>query len=821
MSFPERNIYLTNTEQSQPYVSNSSFGNSNYPERQDRKKHADFLEKKLKKCYELSNAQKQAVAIKYKDGTYLEFLSAPDFDLSSKEIENRNDGIRLLKVDTDNLTNTTRALVYIPEGKQAVFLKKIEQYATKNTPKGNPSYNNLIRSIDDIQLAIAKSFWTGNVSDFPNKAKIWCEVWLRYNDENDYDNIHNAFEECCKFLNIEFRNEKIKFPERSVRLIRANNQDLTNLINANENIAELRKAIEPANFFTDLSANDQKGVINNILSRVTFNDSNTSVCIFDTGINKDHKLLNSAIANNNAIQAYDPSWGNSDDEGHGTEMAGVALYNNLSDLFESNEQITINYKLESVKILPPKGQNNKCELYGAITEQSVYLAEIANPNSNRVICMAVTSDDSFEDGHPTSWSAAIDSITSSANDKKSSKKLFIVSAGNVNLNDFKNAPYPQANKLYSVEDPGQSWNAITVGGYTNSITITDQHLKGFKPLADVGELSPYSSTSVTWDKKWPIKPEILLDGGNIATNGTDFFEATDTDLLTTGNDLLNRPISTIGATSGATAQATLIAAKIYSEYPKLWPETVRALMIHSARWTSNMKKQFDVDEAKKSSKTSLLRSCGYGIPNLEKALYCLNNQVNLVIESELQPYKNGNMNEMHLHQIPWPSNVLLELGETPATLRITLSYFIEPGPGEVGWKDKYRYASCALRFDVINSNENVENFCKRINVKMRGEDKKDKGDGSPRNWYLGANNRDVGSIHSDFCKTTAADLANANYIAVYPVVGWWKERKHLGKSNEKIRYSLIVSIETPETETDLYTPIVNQITNTVDTPTEI
>jgi len=94
---------------------------------------------------------------------------------------------------------------------------------------------------------------------------------------------------------------------------------------------------------------------------------------------------------------------------------------------------------------------------------------------------------------------------------------------------------------------------------------------------------------------------------------------------------------------------------------------------------------------------------------------------------------------------------------------------------------------------------------------MRGEDKKDSGDGSSRDWYLGKDNRDVGSIHSDFCTVTAIDLCDANYIAVYPVIGWWRERAHLGKFNEKVKYSLIVSIETPEIESDLYTPIINQI----------
>ena len=165
---------------------------------------------------------------------------------------------------------------------------------------------------------------------------------------------------------------------------------------------------------------------------------------------------------------------------------------------------------------------------------------------------------------------------------------------------------------------------------------------------------------------------------------------------------------------------------------------------------------------------------------------------------------------MHIHTLPWPTDVLKSLGSVNATLKVTLSYFIEPGPGEIGWKDKYRYPSCGLRFDVINSNEDIEDFKKRINVKMRGDDKKDKGEGTSgsERWYLGSDNRDVGSIHSDYCELAAADLCDCKNIAVFPVIGWWRERSYLGKHDNKIRYSLIVSLSTPKLDVDFYTPII-------------
>lgn len=98
------------------------------------------------------------------------------------------------------------------------------------------------------------------------------------------------------------------------------------------------------------------------------------------------------------------------------------------------------------------------------------------------------------------------------------------------------AGYPSANILHCVENPGQAWNALTVGAYTKDITIEDRRFSGFSPLADVKDLSPYSSTSVNWDDKWPIKPEILLDGGNIATNGADYTTCPDLSLRTTSID---------------------------------------------------------------------------------------------------------------------------------------------------------------------------------------------------------------------------------------------------------------------------------------------
>lgn len=815
-----KNIFLEETITPLPYVSKRGRSNAVYPTRNNPRAHADFISHKLEECKMQSLTQKQVAAIRYKEGVYLEFSGAPQYDLAIQKLENLQQGIRLLNVRQDG--DTTKATVYIPAGKEGYFLHRIQEYMAPREDGKPPANNDLIRSIEDVKLALLDSFWLGSPTSMPQNSPVWCEVWLRF-ERDCYDDAESDFLNCCHMLEIEVNPRHIIFPERIVRLVKATSTQLANIISACAYVAEMRCAPEMTNFFDGLPRNEQVEWADELLSRTTFHETQARVCVLDTGVSAGHKLLSPAIKDSN-IQTVENSWGIVDHDGHGTEMAGIALYNDLKECLISHDAQHIFHKLESIKILPPPAHGeNPPDLYGAITERAVALAEIEEPGVSRAICMAVTSSmHNTLDGSPTSWSGAIDSITAGA-DGSGEKRLFFVSAGNVEPTEIAQSGFPNANTLHGIENPGQAWNALTVGAYTKDIAIDSDSLPGFSPVADAGDISPYSSTSVTWDNKWPVKPEILLDGGNIATNGEDYISCPDLSLLTTNRNPLIRTFSTIWGTSSATAQAAWMAAQLFAEYPNIWPETVRALLVHSARWTDCMRRRFCTDELKSRGRRNLLRTCGYGIPHLDKAIQCMNNSVNLIIQGELQPYRKHDgrtqMNEMHLHTIPWPNEVLQSLGETEVEMRVTLSYFIEPGPGEIGWRNRYRYPSCGLRFDVISPNETIEDFQKRINIKMRGDDLQDNGDGSSgsNRWYLGTTNRDVGSIHSDFIKDAAVNLCNANIVAIYPIIGWWRERSYLGKFNNSIRYSLVISLSTPKTDVDLYTPIVSQIPTTVQT----
>ncbi len=166
---------------------------------------------------------------------------------------------------------------------------------------------------------------------------------------------------------------------------------------------------------------------------------------------------------------------------------------------------------------------------------------------------------------------------------------------------------------------------------------------------------------------------------------------------------------------------------------------------------------------------------------------------------------------MKLHHLPWPREELAALGATKVELRATLSYFIEPNPGERGWTRRHRYASHGLRFRVKLATESLAEFRSRINQAAREEEQEPRSSRSNEEGWLIGSARDSGSIHSDLWRGTAADLANRDAIGVYPVGGWWKEKPFLDRFDGTVRYSLIVTIRVPGQDVDIYTPVEAQV----------
>ncbi len=818
-----KHIKIIKPPEEQLFTSTSNGGgDTSIPER-NRIAHSEHLRSKLHESFHNISIEESHYEIT-RDGMYLEFKSDPGMELSIKSLESIRSNIRLLNVREkkeqvlNGETNqqeeviTTYATVYIPKNKSNYFLDRIEQYATEVTAKDIPKNSPLINSIADIQKALlVESFWTDELHLIPEEERQWCEVWLR---TTSLDIIEN-FEKLIDENNITSNSSTLLFPERAVKIVNVNLAELETISRSSDDIAEYRLAKETATFWTDMQNREQSEWANDLSDRLNLNtDSNVAICILDNGVNNGHSLLSPLLHDNDCL-TVEASWGTHDHHsiGHGTLMSGIAAYGDLEKCLSHPNVVELTHSLESVKICPPGTVGTPPELWGDITSQAVSRAEINSASRRRIHCMAITSKDTRDRGRPSSWSASIDSITSGVNDE--TKRLFIISAGN--CHDFdSSANYPNSQITDSIHDPAQSWNALTVGSYTTMDNITDPTFKGYTPVAPSGGLSPFTTTSLDWENKWPIKPEIVMEGGNMVTDGTLTDECEDLAVLSTNFQPSVRQFASFNMTSLSTARASWFAAKIQSRYPDYWPETIRALMVHSATWTDELINQFQIDMSKKNSIRNLLRICGYGVPSLERALYSASNSLTLISEASIQPYyKDGNdykTKDMHFYDLPWPKEDLLALpDDTEVEMRVTLSYFIEPGAGEIGWKNKYRYASHMLRFELNSPGESKNEFVRRINSAARDEENGHPGTASASNhWVIGSDNRNKGSIHSDIWKGTAADLASSNLLSVCPGIGWWRERHHLHKWNATTRYSLVVSISTPSTEVDIYTPVAIQ-----------
>lgn len=826
----EHLILPDEVRESQVYTTwKNARGKSSYPQK-DTARQGQFLREQFARAWEQQRdlqGNLGVVAVPARKGTYLEFSSDLGYDLKVDSLEDTRSGIRLLNYREECENNAIRqfATVYIPEGKEAKFSQKLDAYINEQTETGKPKNNDLFRSIANVRLALLRSLWTDKSEEFPTNDSDWYEVWIKV-DVNRETEQCEEFNDLLNGLDIRHKKSYLVFPERAVFLVYANDRILSDLLNKSDCLAEIKKGRETSGFWFNESRDEQNEWIEDLLHRLVISqNSNVTVCLFDTGLNNKHPLLASLVPDENCLSNVDDNT-TFDNEGHGTGMAGLIEYGDLCASLETRDAVTVSHKLCSVKILPDSVANPK-EIWGKVTEESVYRAEISFPDERKVYCMAITAERS-EKGLPTSWSGAIDKL--SFNDGAHTR-LFLISAGNIRY-DSANFPiwdnYPQGIGLRQIENPSQAWNALTIGAYTEKVAPMD-------PSADVrlapsGGISPFSTTSSLWESAAPIKPEVMFEGGNLfKTQDLDFpyTNGEQLELLTTSNRYRypNKPLTTVSGTSPATALAANMASSLMQKYPGLWPESIRALIVHSARWSQAMERQFPVFN--RNQMESRLRYCGYGVPSLERALFSTDSSLTCISQAQIQPYikQRGvsaiKTNEMHIYDIPWPKDILAQLGEVKVTLRITLSYFIEPGPGEIGWKNKYRYSSCGLRFDVNTPNESAQEFSARISKAMYDEENGERGVNDSSRWTIGTDNHSHGSIHTDSITDTAANIATTNMISVYPVIGWWKLRTNLGKVNSKLRYSLIVSLETPNEDIDIYNVVKTKIGTLVAQPVEV
>ncbi|GJF20888.1 hypothetical protein SHO565_14520 [Streptomyces sp. HO565] len=827
----------------------SGGGGPDLAQREDRHGHAaalvDGLEKAERESAQLIHETPDAFQ---PDGFAVRIEAARDHPLSLERLD--GSGLTLMSSHPQTDDGPQDALLWVPFDKVTSFTQRIHAF-TEDTDGGNPKQAPLVANMEQIHRALLEHLWQERQDLPPMDEERWWELW--FDPRISPTDPVVTLRALAGARHWRMSDRAIHVGERLVAHVATSGEELTVLLATNACPAEIRKPT----FAEGLHAVDRAfrvDLVEDLAERIEPADPQApAVCILDTGIAQEHSLLKPALHE----RAYSvlPGSTPADRSGHGTQMAGLALFGDFAAALESKGPVVLSHGLESVKILddsyvPEKSPRTCAET----TANAVATAEIGNGGpmpSARVFSMAVTRQsgegENGVDGTATLWSATLDALAAGtdvtvrddrigligAPDPEASR-LIIVSAGNVRgavphqmLTEEGTLDPLLLSDLSRIEEPAQAHNVLTVGACTHLDTVPDTPVfRGYRPLVVQGGLSPFSRTSVALTNAAITKPDIVLEGGNMLVAPDDSFldQHELVSVATTHHDPA-RQLTWTNATSAATAQAAALAATAMSTYPGLRPEAVRALLVHEAQWTPAMveqglfKKTGTPRLAKGEVMRQVIRRYGWGVPTAERIRSSASNAVTMIIQNTLVPFKRVKggqvrLAELKLHELPWPLEQLRELAETTVDLRVTLAYMIEPNPGRRGMLGRYSYASHGLRFAIKGPTESGDAFQRRLAEQAEHESD---GIGNPKafeshsHWLVGPRFRNLGSLHADIWRGSAAELADCGTLAVYPVGGWWKANKRNDRIGLPVSYALLISLRTPEVSTDLYTPIATQL----------
>jgi hypothetical protein len=359
-------LFVPNPPLSEPFtLSVSVVGGGAEPFSADRGGHGRRLKQ------ELVQALTPESEVEESQGTYITFVSFPGLELALQSLDPQGRGEQPELVAVAEEENgdglVQMATVYIPDGKKEYFLKRLDQYV-ETASNDKARHATLVEGIQSIRRATIRELWTDPQWLFPSVggARHWWEVWLRGRDGNELERF-TTYTQVHELLT---SGHYLGFGDRTVLLLRASTEELAQTFESLDDIAELWRPHDVASLLTELSAAEQAEWVDQLRGRLHAAGADApAVCVVDTGVQDGHPVLVGSLSASD-IHVADPLWQKRPSHGHGTEMAGLALFGDLQGAIVGAHNVRLRHRLESVKFLPDSGVNER-DLYGAITARSV------------------------------------------------------------------------------------------------------------------------------------------------------------------------------------------------------------------------------------------------------------------------------------------------------------------------------------------------------------------------------------------------------------------------------------------------------------------
>jgi len=388
-------------------------------------------------------------------------------------------------------------------------------------------------------------------------------------------------------------------------------------------------------------------------------DNAPGVVVLDSGLATGHPLLAPAVGD---AQSFLPGKDASDENGHGTHVAGIALYGDVKACVDKRRFVPVSW-LFSGKILDEHNQNDTGFVENHITEAVRYFH---GQYGCKVFNLSFgDTNKPYLGGHVKGIAHILDALS------RELGVLFVVSTGNVpgsQLNGLKwRERYPGFFKEpgWSLVDPAPALNALTVGSLARyDLSFGSQRYPTDPaeiPIALRDQPSPFTRSGPSVGGA--VKPELVAYGGNWAINtraGANYLAVGGLGEMSTHMDFaLGRLLAEDSGASMAAPHVAHLAAGLLAEYPKADANLIRALLLSHASVPSACRTFLDND--------ILQRVCGYGRSDPRALFRSLENEVTLAAQDGI-PNKSH-----HFYEIPIPEEFISQ-GRRPREISVALAY---------------------------------------------------------------------------------------------------------------------------------------------------
>jgi len=573
------------------------------------------------------------------------------------------------------------------------FKVRFNKYAT-----GEAKYDvfNGITSFDFIprEDKIGKRF---REIELNNDERIYVDVELWRMPTQQIDQFITEIEKIAREHGCRLTDKLIK---RNFCLLRfyANREILNFLLDSNE-VSSIELPAKPYIDYSYL----QEDIVNLPVVNELTNDS-AIIAVLDSGIVSNHPLFEGAVAD----ELPDHNGVISDDTGHGTKVAGIALYGDIKECIDEGffrQKVWI----VSAKIMYDDGEGNpKYDPEKLLEHQLQDIAEeIRNNYPNcRIFNLSLGNADNkvFELRKQYNLAVLLDELS------KEYDIIFTVSAGNNNIFSLDDYPayFFENTPDYKIIDPASSALAITIGSIAH--IVAPHYRNGMEDLffAPAMENHPSPFTCVGPGFNGMIKPELVEFGGNFINNRYSPANNIAAKVLT-----LNKNFATDGrlftadiGTSMACPKVANQLATIINKYPDKSNNMIKALLLSSAKVPKERPVEFN-GITKESSDTilqPLLNVYGFGLPSITEALDSENDKVLLLRENRI------GLNRVQLYSIELPSTLFTTKGRR--TISVTLVY--DPLVN----KNRIDYLACKMGFTLFKNTDivTVSNNYQRIQI---------------------------------------------------------------------------------------------------------